>query len=77
MKKPDFQKLCQGFGIKSVKATDLSSAKAAVSRARKTKGPFLIEFIVVAEENVFPMVPAGAGIDEMVVSKEELKNKQK
>jgi len=75
LKNPNFQKLAEGFGIKSAKATDFESAKKAIQTARKTKGPFLIEFIVEAEENVFPMIPAGAGIGEMVVSKEELKTK--
>ena len=73
LKNPNFQKLADGFGIKSEKATDLQSAKEAIKKARNYKGPFLIEFVVEAEENVFPMIPAGAGIDEMIVSKEEMK----
>ena len=75
LKNPDFQKLCEGFGIKSLKAGNLKETKEAISIARKTRGPFLIEFVVKAEENVFPMIPAGAGIGEMVVSKEELNQK--
>jgi len=73
LKNPNFQKLCEGFGIKSAKVTNLKEAKKAIKQARATKGPFLIEFIVEAEENVFPMIPAGAGIDQMVVSKEEIR----
>ena len=75
LKNPDFQLLAAGFGIKSAKVKDLSSARKAIAAARKYKGPYLIEFIVEAEENVFPMIPAGAGIDEMVVSIEDLKTK--
>lgn len=73
LKNPNFQKLAEGFGIPSLKATNLSQARESIKTARSTKGPYLIEFVVVAEENVFPMIPAGAGIGEMVVCKEELK----
>lgn len=73
LKNPNFQKLCEGFGIKSLKVDTLEQAKKAITTARKTKGPFLVEFIVQAEENVFPMIPAGMGLDDMVISKEGLK----
>ena len=73
LKNPNFQKLCEGFGIPSLKATTLSESKYAIAKARKARGPFLVEFVVEAEENVFPMIPAGAGIDDMVICKEELK----
>lgn len=73
LKNPNFQTLCEGFGIPSLKATKLADAKKAITEARKAHGPFLVEFLVEAEENVFPMIPAGAGIDDMVISKEELK----
>ncbi|MBI3379593.1 biosynthetic-type acetolactate synthase large subunit [Candidatus Gottesmanbacteria bacterium] len=70
LKNPNFQKLCEGFGINSMKAENFKRAREAIKIARRTKGPFLIEFVVEAEENVFPMIPAGAGIDEMIVSRE-------
>lgn len=73
LKNPNFQKLCEGFGIPSLKAATLSEAKYAIAKARKARSPFLVEFLVEAEENVFPMIPAGAGIDDMVICKEELK----
>ena len=70
LKNPNFQKLCEGFGIHALKVDTLEKGEKAIKIARKTKGPFLIEFIVEAEENVFPMIPAGAGISEMIVSKD-------
>lgn len=72
LKNPNFQKLCEGFGIRSEKVETLSAARSVIRKARNTQGPYLIEFIVEAEENVFPMIPAGAGIDELVVCKEEI-----
>ncbi|OGG00834.1 acetolactate synthase, large subunit, biosynthetic type [Candidatus Gottesmanbacteria bacterium RBG_16_38_7b] len=73
LKNPDFQKLCDGFGIKSQKVDNKKSAANAIRQARKHQGPYLIEFVVEAEENVFPMIPAGAGIGDMVISKENVK----
>lgn len=69
LKNPNFQKLCEGFGIKSLKVDNRKDVRPAIQKARKNEGPILIEFIVEAEENVFPMIPAGAGIGEMVISK--------
>lgn len=74
LQNPNFQKLCEGFGIPSLKAETLTKARKAIEKARKTKGPFLVEFVVEAEENVFPMIPAGAGIGEMIVSKDDSKS---
>lgn len=73
LQNPNFQKLCEGFGIPSLKAETMRQAKEAIRQARKTKGPFLVEFVVEKEDNVFPMIPAGEGLDGMVVTKEELK----
>lgn len=71
LQNPNFQKLCEGFGIPSLKAKTFKESQKAISKARKVNGPFLIEFLVEAEENVFPMIPAGAGIDGMIVWPEE------
>ncbi|MBI2617341.1 biosynthetic-type acetolactate synthase large subunit [Candidatus Gottesmanbacteria bacterium] len=68
LKNPNFQKLCDGFGIPSLKAKTFKETREAISKARKKRGPFLVEFVVEAEENVFPMIPAGAGIADMIVS---------
>lgn len=72
LQNPDFQKLCEGFGIPSIKVDNFAKAREGISKARKIKGPFLIEFKVEAEENVFPMIPAGAGIDGMIVSQDSV-----
>lgn len=62
---PNFMKLCEGFGITSEKVERREDVNAAISRARKHKGPYLIEFVVETEANVFPMMPAGAAVDEI------------
>ncbi len=64
---PDFCKLCEAFGVPAVRVDRRSQIDAAVERARAHRGgPFLIEFVVVQEDAVFPMVPAGAALDDMI-----------
>lgn len=65
LKNPDFIKLAQGFGITGEKVEKREDILPAIKRARKHKGPYLIEFVVETEANVFPMMPVGAAVDEM------------
>ena len=67
---PDFQKLAQAYDIPSVKVTSLSELDAAVEMMMSTDGAFLLEACVEQEENVFPMIPAGATIDKIFMDKE-------
>ena len=65
---PDFGKLAEAFGVPSLKVESRDDIEAAVARAREhLGGPFLIEFVVVQEEAVFPMVPAGAALHDGVL----------
>ena len=43
-----------------------AEAGIAIAEARATKGPFLINFLVEKEESVYPMIPAGAALHEMI-----------
>jgi acetolactate synthase-1/2/3 large subunit len=63
---PDFVKLAESYGAKGMRVTKKSEVKKAIQTALKTKGPFIVDFIVEREENVFPMVPAGEAIDRMI-----------
>lgn len=65
LKNPDFQKLCEGFRITAEKIEKREDAVSAIRRARKHKGPYLLEFLVETEANVFPMMPSGAAVDEL------------
>ncbi|OGG15413.1 acetolactate synthase, large subunit, biosynthetic type [Candidatus Gottesmanbacteria bacterium RIFCSPHIGHO2_02_FULL_39_11] len=65
LKNPDFMKLSEGFGIPSEKVTERKDIEGAIKRARKHKGPYLIEFVVEKEQNIFPMIPQGASVDEI------------
>lgn len=66
---PDFVALAQAYGVSGWRATDTREAREAVAEARAHPGPALIEFEVAQEgeeANVYPMVPAGAALDEMI-----------
>ncbi|HVA93191.1 MAG TPA: biosynthetic-type acetolactate synthase large subunit [Chloroflexota bacterium] len=66
MWQPDFVKICEGYGIPAKHIERARDVGAAVDWALATEGPVLINFKVAAEENVFPMIPAGLGLDDMV-----------
>ncbi|MGB8646082.1 MAG: biosynthetic-type acetolactate synthase large subunit [Anaerolineae bacterium] len=63
---PDFCKLADAYGIPAIRVTQRDQVKAAVRQARTTPGPVLIDFRVVQEDSVYPMVPAGADLQDMI-----------
>jgi acetolactate synthase-1/2/3 large subunit len=64
---PDFVKLAQAYDAVGIRVKKPSEIKAALEEARRVKDrPTFIDFIVEREANVWPLVPAGAGIDEMM-----------
>lgn len=62
---PDFIKLAQGFGVKAQRVEKRKEIIPAIKKARAHKGPYLLEFVVETEANIFPMIPAGAAVDEV------------
>ena len=63
---PNFVKLADAFGIRSVAVTQRSQVVPTVEMAHKHKGPVLIDFQVEQEDSVYPMVAAGAALHEMI-----------
>ncbi len=63
---PDFVKLAEAYGAKGVRVTKKKDVRPAIEEAVKTPGPVILDFEVTREENVYPMVPVGAGIHEMI-----------
>jgi acetolactate synthase I/II/III large subunit len=70
---PDFVKLADAYGIKALRVTEKSAVRAAIDEANAYPGPVLIDFRVRQEENVWPMVPAGASLAETVEEPRESK----
>ena len=67
---PDFQTLAKAYGIESVKVTSVGEMDVAIEKMMSTDGAFLLEACVDQEDNVFPMIPAGATIDKIFMDKE-------
>jgi acetolactate synthase-1/2/3 large subunit len=64
---PDFVKLAEAYGAKGFRAKKQDEVEKVIKEAFATDGPVIMEFIVEQEEDVYPMVPAGAPISEMLL----------
>jgi len=64
----DFVKVANAYGVEGIMVESSEEVLPALKAAIETDGPFVIDFRVEREENVFPMVPAGAAINEMIGS---------
>ena len=63
---PDFEKLAQAYGLHAMTVNHRSEVIPAVQAARSHRGTAVINFCVEQEDSVFPMVPAGASLHEMI-----------
>ncbi len=63
---PDFVKLAEAYGIRSMAVARRADVIPAVEQARAHRGTVLIEFQVEQEDSVYPMVPAGADLHNMI-----------
>jgi acetolactate synthase-1/2/3 large subunit len=63
---PDFVKLADAHGIPGLAVRTRADLEAAVQTARSHNGPFLLNFLVEQEDSVYPMIPAGAALHEMI-----------
>jgi len=62
-----FEQIAKAYGIRAETVRKMEDVEPALKRALDHKGPYLLDIRVEREENVFPMVPAGAAISEMIV----------
>ena len=63
---PDFAKLADAFGMLGIRVTDKSQVMPAIVEAMAYDGPVIVDFLVEEEENVYPMIPAGTSIHELI-----------
>jgi acetolactate synthase-1/2/3 large subunit len=63
----DFIKLAEAYGANGLRASKPEEVEEVIRQALAMPGPVIMEFKVSREENVMPMVPAGAGLNEMVL----------
>ncbi len=64
----DFIKLAEAYGATGLRATKPEEVEEVIRKGLDTPGPVIMEFKVAREENVLPMVPTGAGLNEMVLA---------
>ena len=63
---PDFVKLAEAFGIFGARVTDKSQVMPTILEAMEYDGPAIIDFVVEQEENVYPMIPSGMTVHDMI-----------
>jgi acetolactate synthase-1/2/3 large subunit len=63
---PDFVKIAEAYGIPGLRVKKRIDVIPAIQKAMEHPGPFLIDFMVEPEENVYPIVPPGAAFCEQI-----------
>ena len=63
---PDFVKLCEAYGAVGLRVTEKSALRATLQEALTNGRPTFVECVVEEEENVWPMIPAGCGVEQMI-----------
>ena len=63
---PDYVKLADAYGFPALRVTTKEGVMPALRAAQQHQGPFLIDFVLDPQENVYPMVPTGASLGETV-----------
>jgi acetolactate synthase-1/2/3 large subunit len=63
---PDFVKVAEAYGLPGLRVRRKEEVVPAIEKAMAEQGPFLIDFKIEPEENVYPMVPPGAALAEVI-----------
>lgn len=63
---PDFVKLAESYGAVGIRVTKKEEVRPAIEKAIKIDNTVFIDFHVEGEENVYPMVPAGEAINNII-----------
>jgi acetolactate synthase-1/2/3 large subunit len=74
---PDFVKIAEAYGAVGLRATKPSEVEPVLKEAFKTKRTVFMDFVVDWKEKVYPMVPPGAPIDQMLFEEKEEKAEKK
>lgn len=69
LENPDFTVIAGAYGIPAERVADRGELKAAIERMARAEGSYFLEIDVLPEDNVFPMVPAGASLSDIMSTK--------
>lgn len=67
MLNPDYEKIAEGYGIPSRTVIERADLDDAIGEMLRTDGPFLLQCAIKEEDNVLPMTPPGADVDDMML----------
>ncbi|HKJ41011.1 MAG TPA: biosynthetic-type acetolactate synthase large subunit [Sunxiuqinia sp.] len=67
LQNPDFITIGKGFGMEGHKVTKREDLEAGIQKMIDHDGPYLLEVVVEKEDNVFPMVPSGASVSDIIL----------
>jgi len=70
---PDFVKVADAYGIPGNSVSHRGELKEAMKKMLNSDGPYLLEVMIEKEDNIFPMVPAGKSVSQIILSADELK----
>jgi acetolactate synthase I/II/III large subunit len=65
---PDFVKLAEAYGATGLRATTTEEVESVIRKGLEIQGPVIMEFVVEREEGVYPMVPSGRSIKDMILA---------
>jgi acetolactate synthase I/II/III large subunit len=65
---PDFVKLAEAYGALGLRARTIPEVESVIKQGLNTPGPVIMDFVVEREEGVYPMVPAGVSMKEMILA---------
>ena len=68
MVNPDYEKIAAGYNIPCQTVIDRKDLDAAIRKMLDTNGPYILQCAVKEEDNVLPMTPPGANVDEMLLT---------
>ena len=74
---PDFVKLAEAYGMLGIRVTEKNQVVPAIEQANETDGPVILDFMVQDEENVYPMIPSGQSVKELIEEPANLEEKIK
>ncbi len=69
---PDYTQLAAAYGLTGIRVTRRDEVDAAIKRAMETEGTVIIDFVIEAETNVYPMVAPGSAITSMIEETESM-----
>ena len=64
---PDFIQLTKAFDIPAIRVEKKSKVESSIKKMLKSKGPFLVEFRIDPDAHVYPMIPSGARLQDIII----------